>query len=103
MISAGSPRSVSNRANASKGEVVSTPPKSQITASTIMSRPANIDFTKRLTRCAGLDQPRSSLGDEGVSGYFYSMKISALMAASLVLLVSVPADAIVGGGVPSAE
>src|SRR6202158_4582114 len=31
------------------------------------------------------------------------MKISALMAASLVLLFSAPADAIVGGGVPSAE
>src|SRR6202171_5490995 len=31
------------------------------------------------------------------------MKISALMAASLVLLFSPPADAIVGGGVPSAE
>jgi hypothetical protein len=37
MISAGSPRSISNRAKASKGEVVSTPPKSQITAAIITS------------------------------------------------------------------
>ena len=35
MMSAGRPRSVSYRANASNGEEVSTPPKSQITASTI--------------------------------------------------------------------
>src|SRR4051794_17516201 len=37
MMSAGSPRPVSNRAKASKGEVVSTPPKSQITASIIFA------------------------------------------------------------------
>ena len=36
MMSAGSPRSRSNRAKASNGEVVSTPPKSQITASIII-------------------------------------------------------------------
>jgi hypothetical protein len=36
MMSAGSPRSVSNRANASNGEVVNTPPKSQITASIML-------------------------------------------------------------------
>jgi len=35
MISAGSPRSLSNRANASNGDEVSTPPKSQMTASII--------------------------------------------------------------------
>ena len=39
MMSAGSPRSVSYRVNASNGEVVSTPPKSQITASIIISPP----------------------------------------------------------------
>src|SRR5271169_5410110 len=42
MISAGSPRSVSKRANASKGDDVSTPPKSQITASIINLCPAHL-------------------------------------------------------------
>jgi len=36
MMSAGRPRSVSKRANASKGEDVNTPPKSQITASNMV-------------------------------------------------------------------
>jgi hypothetical protein len=37
MMSTGNPRSASYRANASNGEVVSTPPKSQITASTVIA------------------------------------------------------------------
>jgi hypothetical protein len=41
MILEGRPRSASNRAKASNGEVVNTPPKSQITASTIFSAHAN--------------------------------------------------------------
>src|SRR4051794_20225768 len=45
MMSAGSPRAVSNRANASNGEVVSTPPKSQITAAMVMSSP--LAYAKR--------------------------------------------------------
>ncbi len=60
MISAGSPRSFSKRAKASNGEVVSTPPKSQITASIIISRPANAKFAERLTRCPGGDQPAAA-------------------------------------------
>jgi hypothetical protein len=45
MISAGNPRSASNRANASNGDDVSTPPKSQITASIIKTcRFTNANF-----------------------------------------------------------
>src|SRR6266567_2620661 len=57
MISAGSPRSISKRAKASKGEVVNTPPKSQITASIINLLPMRTPFVKRLTWCPGGDQP----------------------------------------------
>src|SRR5258708_5512244 len=67
MISAGNPRSLSNRANASKGEVVSTPPKSQITASIINSSAMLTEFCKRLTRSAGGNQSR--LGVAPVAGY----------------------------------
>src|ERR1700754_4026638 len=47
MMSAGSPRAASNRAKASNGEVVSTPPKSQITASIIVPTAMNA-FASRL-------------------------------------------------------
>src|ERR1700761_8847414 len=50
MMSAGRPRSASNRANASNGDVVITPPKSQITASIIQNpRRANAPACPAIT------------------------------------------------------
>src|ERR1700694_1705300 len=103
MMSAGSPRSVSKRANASNGDVVSTPPKSQITASSITSRQCERRSWKRLARrpCGG--QHRSPLGENRGAGYFCSMKILLLTVTGLALIVCAPAYAIVGGGAPPAE
>src|ERR1700716_4702188 len=98
MISAGSPRSVSNRVNASNGDDVSTPPKSQITAS-IIYFPAHAI----LERANTVDWPGPALGDWELASYFCPMKILAPMIAVSALLLSAPAYAIVGGGVPSAE
>ncbi len=47
MMSAGRPRSASNRAKASNGEPVSTPPKSQITASTMFLARSRLTATRR--------------------------------------------------------
>src|SRR4051794_35683395 len=69
MISAGSPRSVSNRVNASKGEVVSTPPKSQITASIIFPLPYQYAPAERLTRNALRNQSDRRLGGLRGAGY----------------------------------
>jgi hypothetical protein len=44
MMSMGRPRSVSNLANASNGELVNTPPKSKITASIANVLPSSIPF-----------------------------------------------------------
>src|SRR5712664_450939 len=55
---------------------------------------------KRLTRCTGPDQP---LAISVVRAIPAPMKILAPMIAVSALLLSVPAHAIVGGGVPSAE
>ena len=55
---------------------------------------------KRLTRCAGLDQP---LAISVVRAIPAPMKILASMIAASALLLFVPAHAIVGGGLPSAE
>src|SRR3954469_14223316 len=71
MMSVGSPRSVSNRVNASNGEVVSTPPKSQITASIIFLCPREC-FGERLTRNADGSQSEPRLGDAGRTGYFFA-------------------------------
>src|SRR6202790_1069730 len=103
MMSAGSPRSVSKRANASNGDVVSTPPKSQITASSITSRQCERRSWKRLARrpCGG--QRRSPLGENRGAGYFCSMKILLLTVTGLALIVCAPAYASVGGGWPPAE
>src|SRR4030081_946656 len=100
MISAGSPRSVSNRVNASNGDVVSTPPKSQIPASIINYLPMRTPVSKRLTRCADLHQPLAMGGLRAIAA---PMKIPASIITVSVLLVCAPADAIVGGGAPSAE
>src|SRR5215510_3999344 len=103
MMSAGRPRSVSNRANASNGEVVSTPPKSQITASIIPS----CRFTKiageRLTWNAQANQPSRKLGGTSVNRYFCSMKYATPLVAATTLLLTAPAQAIVGGGAPSTD
>src|SRR5215510_7745310 len=103
MMSAGRPRSVSNRANASNGEVVSTPPKSQITASIIPS----CRFTKiageRLTWNALANQPSQKLGAVSVNRYFCSMKYATPLVAATTLLLAMPAQAIVGGGTPSTD
>src|ERR1700710_2417128 len=69
MKPAGSPRSVSYRVNASNGEVVSTPPKSQITASIIIPRLYDQIFPERLTRNARSNQPDPLLGDGHRAGY----------------------------------
>src|SRR6266702_3242267 len=102
MMSAGKPRSVSYRANASNGEVVSTPPKSQITASIIILCPWSVRFRERLTRNADRNQPEPPLGVACCNGYFCGMKFPIPAMASL-LLVSSPAYAIVGSGAPSID
>src|ERR1700675_3664889 len=101
-MSAGSPRSVSNRANTSNGEVVNTPPKSQITASIMLPRPWPLRARQRLTRNADRDQPEPPLGAARRNGYFCGMKFPIPMMAGLLLVAS-PAYAIVGGGAPSTE
>src|ERR1700675_246196 len=101
-MSAGSPRSVSNRANTSNGEVVNTPPKSQITASIMLPRPWPLRARQRLTRNADRDQPEPPLGAARRNGYFCGMKFSIPTTAGLLLVAS-PVHAIVGGGAPSTE
>src|SRR5215469_11409909 len=102
MMSAGSPRSRSKRANASKGEVVSTPPKSQITASTIKSSAVSNAVSNGLTRGLLGGQCNHAWRSHIGRLWLGPMKILAPLAASFVLLTS-PAHAIVGGAPPSTE
>ena len=68
-MSTGRPRSRSNRANASNGEVVSTPPKSQITAS-IIPCPRQCLFAKAASMMrAAMPARAESLGDGCAAGY----------------------------------
>src|ERR1700692_5045075 len=96
MSPAGSPRSVPNRANASNGEVVNTPPKSQITASIMLPRLWPVPARQRLTRNADRDQSEPPLGEACRNGYFCGMKFPISIMAGLLLAAS-PAYAIVGG------
>src|SRR3984893_8606864 len=100
MISAGSPRSFSNRPKASKGEVVSTPPKSQITASSITSLPMRSPIPQQLARGNSPGQPLAIAMARAIAA---RMKVLARVIAGSTLLLGAPADAIVGGGTPSAE
>src|ERR1700676_4047899 len=100
MISAGSPRSFSNRAKASKGEVVNTPPKSQITASSITSLPMRSPIPQQLARGNSPGQPLAIAMARVIAA---RMKVLARIIAGSTLLLGAPADAIVGGGTPSAE
>ena len=101
-MSAGSPRSVSNRANASNGEVVNTPPKSQITASIII--PCRFQCVgERLTRNAARNQPDPALGDMHRAGYCCGDENHFPECIASLALLFAPAHAIVGGGAPSTE
>src|SRR5260221_12219567 len=68
-----------------------------------MPHPCERRTRRRLTCCAGRDQPGRTLGDARVAGYSCPMKILNPVMAGLTLLLATPAHAIVGGGVPSAE
>ncbi len=70
MMSAGSPRSVSNRVKASNGEEVSTPPKSQITASIVdFLCETNYCWRAANARNVHRNQPDRALGDMPDAGY----------------------------------
>jgi hypothetical protein len=58
---------------------------------------------ERLTWNANANQSSSELGTIGPSGYFCSMKYATPLVAAMALLSAAPAQAIVGGGAPSAE
>jgi hypothetical protein len=83
--------------------VVSTPPKSQITASIIPSCRFVKIAGERLTWNARANQPSQKLGGISVNRYFCSMKYPTPLVAATTLLVAMPAQAIVGGGAPSTD
>src|SRR5258708_12027734 len=101
MISAGNPRSLSTRANASNGEVVSTPPKSQITAS-IIDSPGHVDAMSPTANTVSRLEPVPALATRRLRSTAAAMKIPPHLLTILALLAAAPAHAIVGGGVPSA-
>src|SRR3984893_2124877 len=101
MISAGNPRSLSNRANASNGEVVSTPPKSQITAS-IIDSPGHVDAMSPTANTVSRLEPVPALATRRLRSIAAAMKIPPHLLTILALLAAAPAHAIVGGGVSSA-
>src|SRR6202048_653618 len=101
MISAANPRSLSNRANASNGEVVSTPPKSQITAS-IIDSPGHVDAMSPTANTVSRLEPVPALATRRLRSFAAAMKIPPHLLTILALLAAAPAHAIVGGGVPSA-
>src|SRR6202051_227245 len=101
MISAGNPRSLSNRANASNGEVLRRPPKSQITAS-IIDSPGHVDAMSPTANTVSRLEPVPALATRRLRSIAAAMKIPPHLLTILALLAAAPAHAIVGGGVPSA-
>src|SRR3954452_19023556 len=103
MMSTGNPRSVSKRVNASNGDDVSTPPKSQITAS-IIRFPAVLSSVVKTANTTVRRGPasRGGLASPAQQAISAAMKTLFPMLAT-ALMVSSPASAIVGGAAPPVE
>ena len=86
---------------------MSTPPKSQITASIITSLPCETPIGKTANTAPSRDQPRSPLDRllamRAAQAIAVEMKIMLRSLRVWRCLVFAPAHAIVGGGAPSAE
>ncbi len=103
MISAGNPRSLSKRAKASNGDVVSTPPKSQITASIVNFRILTCKARKSANTRRQEGPARLALGGERPSRYCCSMRTIPAVIAAVVPFFAQLAHAIVGGAPASAD
>src|SRR5215813_583181 len=104
MMSAGRPRSRSNRVKASNGDVVSNPPKSQITASIIKS-PCTTSFAEAAsTMCAAMPaRARREAWRRLRRGLMLAAMKMPFAIIAAVLAFASPAAAIVGGAAPAPD